>query len=103
MEWAEYERALAAAERAAALPFERGGKTEVAVLLSLGDTAGWVGPFEEAVAYWRRAAELVDADDPAQLQMAGRRFFSAGDGDGSRSTAAPTPSRSRAEGGAPAR
>lgn len=82
MNWGEFERALAAAERAAALPFERGGKTEVAVLLLLGDTAGWVGPFEEAVTYWRRAAEVVDADDPDQLRIAGEALFSAGDGDG---------------------
>ena len=82
MEWADYERALAAAERASALPFERGGKTEVAVLLSLGDTAGWVGLFEEADAYWRRAAELVDADDPDQMRIAGEALFSAGDDDG---------------------
>jgi DNA-binding CsgD family transcriptional regulator len=82
MEWVDYERALAAAERASALPFERGGKTELAVLLLRGDTAGWVGRFEEAVAYWRRAAELVDADDPDQMRIAGEALFSAGDDDG---------------------
>ena len=75
MEWVDYERALAAAERASALPFERGGKTELAVLLAQGDTAGWAGRFEEAVAYWRRAAELVDADDPDQLRIAGEALF----------------------------
>ena len=79
MERVEYERALAAAERASALPFERGGKTELAVLLSRGDTAGWSGRVEEAVAYWRRAADLVHADDPDQMRMAGEALFSAGD------------------------
>jgi DNA-binding CsgD family transcriptional regulator len=82
IEWDGYERALAAAERAAALPFEPGGKTEVAVLLSQGDTAGWAGRVEEAVAYWRRAAELVEADDPDQMRIAGEALFSTGDDDG---------------------
>ena len=82
MEWADDERALAASERASALPFERGGKTEVAVLLAQGDTAGWAERFEEAAAYWRRAAELVDADDPEQMRIAGEALFSAGDDDG---------------------
>jgi AAA ATPase domain len=77
MEWVEYERALAAAERASALPYERGGKTELAVLLLRGDTAGWVGRFEEAFACWHRAAELVDADDPDQMRIAGEALFSA--------------------------
>ena len=52
--------------------------TELAVLLVRGDTAGWAGRLEEAVAYWRRAAELVDADDPDQLRIAGEALFSAG-------------------------
>jgi DNA-binding CsgD family transcriptional regulator len=82
MEWGGYERALAAAERASALPFERGGKTEVVLLLSRGDTAGWAGRVEEAVAHWRRAAELVDADDADQMRIAGEALFSAGDDDG---------------------
>ena len=82
MEWVDYERALAAAERASALLFERGGKTELAVLLVRGDIAGWAGRLEEAVSYWRRAAELVDADDPDQLRIAGEALFSAGDDDG---------------------
>ncbi|MFL5172467.1 MAG: LuxR C-terminal-related transcriptional regulator [Microvirga sp.] len=82
IEWVDYERALAAAKRASALPFERGGKTDLAVLLLRGDTAGWAGRFEEAVAYWRRAAELVDADDPDQMRIAGEALFSAGDDDG---------------------
>jgi DNA-binding CsgD family transcriptional regulator len=81
IEWDESERALAAAERAAALPIEPGGKTEVAVLLSQGDNAAWAGRVEEAVAYWRRAAELVDADDPEQMRIAGEALFSAGDDD----------------------
>jgi AAA ATPase domain len=75
----EHERALAAAQRASALPFERGGKTELAVLLALGDTAGWVGRLDEAVVFWRRAAPFAEADDPEQLQMAGEALFSAGD------------------------
>ena len=50
MEWADYERALAAAERASALPFERGGTTELAVLLFAGRYRRWIGRFEEAVA-----------------------------------------------------
>jgi DNA-binding CsgD family transcriptional regulator len=79
MEWVDLERALAAAERATALPFERGGKTELAVLLMRGDTAGWAGRLEEADAYWRQAAEGVDADDPDHLRIAGEAFLSAGD------------------------
>ena len=74
-----WKQALAAARRASELPFERGGKTELAVLLALGDTAGWAGQLDEAVAFWRRAVPLADTDDPEQLQMAGEALFSAGD------------------------
>jgi DNA-binding CsgD family transcriptional regulator len=75
----EHEQALSAARRAAALPFEPGGKTELAVLLALGDTAAWAGQLDQAVAFWRRVAPLADIDDPEQLQMAGEALFSAGD------------------------
>ena len=47
-----------------------------------GDTAGWAGRLEEADAYWRRAAEVVDADDPDHLRIAGEALLSAGDDDG---------------------
>jgi DNA-binding CsgD family transcriptional regulator len=76
---AQRQRALAAAERAASMPFRRGGKTELAVELSLGDTAGWLGRSREAARHWQRAAQLVDDEDPEQLQMAGEALFSAGD------------------------
>jgi DNA-binding CsgD family transcriptional regulator len=82
MGWVDLERALAAAERATALPFERGGKTELAVLLMRGDTAGWAGRLEEAGAYWLQAAEVVDSDDPDHLRIAGEALLSAGDDDG---------------------
>jgi DNA-binding CsgD family transcriptional regulator len=82
IEWVEYERAFAAAERASARPFEPGGKTELAVLLSRGDSAGWAGRLEDAAAYWRRAPEQANPDDPDQLQIAGEALFSAGDDDG---------------------
>jgi DNA-binding CsgD family transcriptional regulator len=78
----ERERALRAVEQAAALPFARGGKAELSVLLVRGDTAGWIGRFDEAEGFWRQAAALVDEGDPDQLQMAGEALFSAGDDDG---------------------
>ena len=75
----DFEGARAAAVRAAAIPLAADSATRQAVAMSLGDTAGWLGHHEEAAREWRRAAELVDPDDPQRLQTAGEALFSAGD------------------------
>ena len=55
-----------------------GSAAEQLVRLRLGDVLGYRGQVEQADAYWLRAADRADADDPGSLRLAAEALFSAG-------------------------
>lgn len=95
LELGEHARADQAAARAWDLPWPRGGHTELALSLALGDVLAPQGRFSEAIELWLRGAEVPADDDPEALCRIAEAIFSAGEHERARAAAERAVERAR--------